>query len=202
MFIQVVKGKTKDAAGIKAAVAKWQTDVKPVAKGYLGSTSGVTADGTTIAVVRFESEAAAQANSDLPEQSAWFEKELSPLLDGQPTFHNCNDVTEFMGGGSDDAGFVQLMIYKPADLNKAKELTKKFEAAGADMGRDDIIGGTSAISSDGTVIDTNYFTSEAAAREGEKAEMPAEMQQLMQEFGEVTGNVEYVDISDPWLYSA
>ncbi len=201
MFIQVVKGKTKDAAGIKAAVAKWQTDVKPVAKGYLGSTSGVTADGTTIAVVRFESEAAAQANSDLPEQSAWFEKELSPLLDGQPTFHNCNDVTEFMGGGSDDAGFVQLMIYKPADANKAKELNKKFE--NVDMsGRPDIIGGTSAVSSDGTFIDTNYFTSEAEARAGEKGEMPAEMQEMMKEYGEVVGNVEYVDISDPWLYSA
>jgi len=201
MFIQVVKGKTKDAAGMKAAIDKWQADVKSGAKGWLGSTGGVAKDGTFVAVVRFESEQAAQANSDRAEQSAWFEKELSPTLDGAPAFYNCTDVTEFMGGGSDDAGFVQLMIYKPSDLNQAKELNKKFE--NLDMsGRPDIIGGTSAVSSDGTVIDTNYFTSEAEARAGEKGEMPAEMQEMMEEYGKVVGDVEYVDLSDPWLHSA
>ena len=201
MFIQVVRGKTNNAAGMKAAIEKWHAEVRPGAKGWLGSTGGVTDDGKFVAVVRFESEEAAQANSDRPEQGAWFEKEMSPNIDGAPTFHNCTDVTEFMGGGSDDAGFVQLMIYKPSDLNKAKELNKKFE--NMDMsGRPDIIGGTSAVSNDGTVIDTNYFTSEAEARAGEKAEMPAEMQEMMKEYGEVVGNVEYVDISDPWLHSA
>jgi hypothetical protein len=200
MFIQVVKGKTKDAAGVKAMGEKWQAELKPGAKGYLGTTSGVADDGTLIVVIRFESQEDAQANSDRPEQGAFFQ-EMLKLLDGQPTFHNCNDVTEFMGGGSDDAGFVQLMIYKPSDLNKAKELNKKYE--NRDMsGRPDIIGGTSAVSTDGTVIDTNYFTSEAEARAGEKGEMPAEMQEMMKEYSEVMGNVEYVDIKDPWLYSA
>jgi hypothetical protein len=200
MFIQVVKGKTKDAAGVKALGETWQAELKPGAKGWLGTTSGVAKDGTFIVVIRFESQEDAQANSDRPEQGAFFQ-EILKLLDGAPTFYNCNDVTTFMGGGSDDAGFVQLMIYKPSDLDKAKELNKKFE--NMDMsGRPDIIGGTSAVSSDGTVIDTNYFTSEAEARAGEKGEMPAEMQEMMKEYGEVVGNVEYVDISDPWLYSA
>jgi hypothetical protein len=200
MFIQVVLGKTKDAAAVKAALEKWQTDVKPVAKGYLGSTSGVADDGTTIAVVRFESEASAQANSDLPEQSAWWEGVMSKAMDGAPTFHNCPEVEEMMGGGSDDAGFVQAMIYKPSDVGKLRELMKKFDPA--DFARPDILGGTTAIATDGTVIDTNYFTSEAAAREGEKMEMPAEMQKAMQEFGELAGDVKYVDLRDPWLYSA
>ncbi len=201
MFIQVVRGKTSNPAGMKAAIDKWQAELKPGAKGWLGSTGGVADDGSFAAVIRFESEAAAQENSDRPEQGAWFSNELSPNIDGAPTFYNCTDVTEFMGGGSDDAGFVQLMIYKPSDLNKAKELNKKFE--NMDMsGRPDIIGGTSAVSSDGTVIDTNYFTSEAEARAGEKAEMPAEMQEMMKEYQEVMGNVEYVDIKDPWLQSA
>ncbi len=201
MFIQVVKSKTKDAAGVKAASDKWQAEVKSGAIGFVGMTGGVADDGTFVVVARFESEEKAQANSDRPEQTAWFQKELSPLLEGAPTFYNCTSVTEFMGGGSDDAGFVQLMIYKPSDLNKAKELNKKFE--NMDMsGRPDIIGGTSAVSADGTVIDTNYFSSEAEARAGEKGEMPAEMQEMMEEYGEVVGNVEYVDLKDPWFISA
>lgn len=199
MFIQVVRGKVKDAAAIKAAGEQWQAEVKPGAKGYLGSTSGVAKDGTFVNVARFESEEAFRSNSDRPERSAWWEK-TSKIFDGTPTAYNCPDVTTFMGGGSDDAGFVQLMIYKPTDLNTLKELNQKFDPA--DFARPDMIGGTSAVATDGTVIDTNYFTSEAEARAGEKGEMPAEMQEMMKEYGEVVGNVEYVDISDPWLYSA
>ncbi|MEX0875043.1 MAG: hypothetical protein WD646_07150 [Actinomycetota bacterium] len=199
MFIQVVRSKAKDPAGLKAAMEKWQTDVKPVAKGFVGATAGVADDGTHVAVVRFESEETARANSDLPEQSAWF-KEVSKLMDGEPTFYDCSDVTLFMGGGSDDAGFVQVMVYKPTDLEKLKELNEKVDPA--DMGRTDIIGGTSAVANDGTVIDTTYFKSETEAREGEKKEMPAEMQTAMKEWGEVIGNVEYIDLRDPWLYSA
>lgn len=199
MFIQVVRGKVKDAAAMKAASESWEAELKPGAKGYLGATEGVTDDGKFIAVVRFESEEAAQANSDRPEQGAWWEK-ASKLFDGDASFYNCPRVETFMSGGSDDAGFVQVMTYKPSDIDKLLAITKEFE--NAPMERKDIIGGTTAIASDGTVFDTNYFTSEAEAREGEKMEMPAEMQKVMEEFGKVTGPVEYIDLKDPWLFSA
>ena len=49
-------------------IKSWRRDVKPGAKGYLGSTSGITPDGRSITLARFESEAAARANSERPEQ--------------------------------------------------------------------------------------------------------------------------------------
>lgn len=199
MFIQVVRGKAKDAAAMRAASEDWDAKLKPGAKGYLGSTEGVADDGTFVAVVRFESEEAARANSDRPEQGKWWE-ETSKLFEGDVEFFDCPRVETFMGGGSDDAGFVQLMVYKPSDINKLLELTKQFE--NMPMERKDILGGTTAISTDGTVIDTNYFTSEAEAREGEKMEMPPEVQKVFEGFGEVTGPVEYIDLRTPWLYSA
>src|SRR3546814_9094548 len=54
------------------------------------------------------SDLSARANSELPEQSAWWEG-MAKLYDGEPTFTESSDVTEWMGGGSDDAGFVQVM---------------------------------------------------------------------------------------------
>ena len=72
MFVQVIQGKAKDAAGLRKQWERWDQELKPAAKGYLGSTAGVTADGEFIALVRFEDEAAARANSDSPEQSAWW----------------------------------------------------------------------------------------------------------------------------------
>lgn len=196
MFIQVIVGKVKDAGAMRAAGERWQKDVAPVAKGFLGITSGVADDGTSVAVVRFSSEQDAKANSDLPEQSAWW-AETSKLFDGAPTFYNCPEVQVMGAGGSDDAGFVQVMIYKPKDLDKVRAAATDFERF-APM-RPDLIGGTTAFATDGTVIDTNYFTSEAEAREGEKAEPPAEFQSMMEDFGRNAGEIRFVDLRDPVL---
>lgn len=199
MFIQVVRGKAKDAAAMRAASDDWNAKLKPGAKGYLGSTEGVADDGTFVAVVRFESEEAARTNSDRPEQGKWWE-ETSKLFEGEVEFFNCPRVETFMEGGSDDAGFVQLMVYKPSDLDALLDLTKQFEEM--PMDRKDILGGTTAVATDGTVIDTNYFSSEKEAREGEKQGMPAEFQKLFERYGELAGPIEYIDLRDPWLYSA
>jgi hypothetical protein len=163
-------------------------------------TNGVTNDGTFVAVVRFEDEASAQANSDRPEQGAWFEK-VSQHFDGEATFYNCPNVDLIMGGGSDDAGFVQIMVYKVKDVAGARALGQEFSKLGAM--RPDIIGGTSASTADGTFVDTNYFTSEAEARAAEKQPMMPEVQQLMNRFGElVVGETEFLDLSSPRMYSA
>ncbi len=195
MFVQVIRGKVKDAEALRSQTETWQRELKPGAKGHLGSTGGVADDGTFVTVVRFESEDAARANSDRPEQSSWW-SETSKLFDGSPTFYDCNEVELTRGGGSDEAGFVQVMIYKPKDLDAVREMSKQFAEF---EGRPDLIGASTAIASDGTVIDTNYFTSEAEARKGEKEEMPAEMQEAMKGFEENVGNVEFIDIRDPWL---
>ncbi len=197
MFIQVVRGRVKDAEAMRSAVETWQRELKPGAKGHLGATAGVADDGTYVAVVRFESEDAARANSDRPEQDAWW-SETSKLFDGKPTFHNCPEVETVLGGGSDEAGFVQVMVYKPKDVNAIKGMAKEFEKMAP--ARPDILGGTTAFATDGTVIDTNYFTSEAEAREGEKKDMPAELQELMSRFEANVGEVEFIDIRDPWLH--
>ncbi len=194
MYAQVIVGKAKDPAAIKAAGEKWQDELRPGAKGYLGVTSGVADDGTAFSIVRFESEADAKANSDRPEQGAWWQ-EMSKNYDGEPTFYDCPEVETFGKGGSDDAGFVQAMIYKPKDVAAVREVSKNFDKF-MDQ-RPDLIGGTTSFATDGTVIDTNYFTSEAAAREGEKKELPAELQEMMQSFGENVGDVRFIDLREP-----
>jgi hypothetical protein len=65
--------------------------------------------------------------------------------------------------------------------------------------RPDVIGDVTVIHSDGTYSDIIYFTSEADAREGEKKEMPAEMQEMFEEFMAALPIDEYLDLKDPWL---
>ena len=53
-----------------------------------------------------------------------------------------------------------------------------------------------AIESDGTFTETIAFTDEAAAREGEQMEMPAE---IGSEFESSIADVEYIDLHRPWF---
>ena len=108
MFVQVVQGRVKDAAGLQKAGELWDQNLKPGAKGYLGSTGGITEDGEFFIAARFESEQAAQTNSDRPEQGEWF-NEMSQTLEGEAKFTNFTNVDTYLGGGSDEAGFVQVM---------------------------------------------------------------------------------------------
>ena len=135
----------------------------------------MTDDGTSVAVVRFESRAQADANSARPEQDAWW-RETSGCFDGEPSFTDYDDAFEWLGGGSDDAGFVQVMRGRVANADGFRKFSQQPMDGLSEM-RPEIIGGTVAIADDGDFTQTIYFTSEAAAREGEKKEMPEEVQQ-------------------------
>ena len=42
MFVQVIQGKVSERADARAAMERWQRELAPDAKGWLGSTAGVT----------------------------------------------------------------------------------------------------------------------------------------------------------------
>jgi hypothetical protein len=196
MFVQIIEGQTNDREGLERQGDRWDAKVRPGAIGFLGVTSGVAADGHAISVVRFESEEAAQQNSDRPEQSAWWE-ETAKLFDGDVSFTQSSDVQLFMGGGSNDAGFVQIMKSSGIDRGRLAKLDEAFEKL-AHL-RPDLIGGLRVWTGEDSCVEVNYFTSEAEARKGESQEMPPEAQALMAEFGDMMQNTEYIDLSDPFL---
>ena len=196
MFVQVIEGRTSDPAAVKKQGERWQQELRPGAVGYLGATAGSTADGRTVAIVRFEDEASARANSARPEQTAWFE-EMAKLYDGEPTFAESTDVTEWMGGGSDDAGFVQVMKSTGVDRAQVEKMDAAFEPFAGQ--RPDLLGGLRIWTGPNSCVDVAYFTSEAEARKGEQADVPDEMKEIMAEFGEM-GETEYLDLTDPQLH--
>jgi hypothetical protein len=198
MFVQVIQGRTSDASQVRAQLDKWVKEVAPGAVGWLGSTSGVTEDGRVIALARFESEEAAQQNSDRPEQSAWWQ-EMAALFSDEPVFHNSSSVEVDTPGDPSQAGFVQIMQGRSKDPDRQRELMANDPTDWASF-RPDILG-TVSIAHDGDAWTMAiYFTSEAAAREGEQKEPPPEMQQMMKEMDELSiGEPVFYDLKDPWL---
>lgn len=199
MFVQFIHGKVKDAEGIRKQMDKWEQNVKPGAIGFLGSTAGVTEDGQMVMAARFESEEAAQKNSSRPEQDEWW-SETAPLFDGDPAFHDYTETRLSRGGGSDDAGFVQVMHGKVNNPQKAKEMAEDMEDQVANT-RPDVIGSVDCWKDNGGFTTLIYFTSEAEARENESKEMPAEAQEQMAEWQAITEKIEYYDLKEPRFIS-
>lgn len=199
MFIQVIQGKISDPRKMEASVRRWTEELAPGARGWLGSTCGITDDGTLVYVVRFASEAEARANSDRPEQDRYW-AEASKLFTGEATFHDCSDVQTLLAGGSDRAGFVQVMQGRVRDVDRLKAINAEVERT-LPQHRSDVIGMTVAFSDDGTCTQTVYFTSEEDARRNESKERPPELAEIFDEEQNLIQNLAYYDLRDPWLLS-
>ena len=198
MFIQIIEGRTSDADGFRRFLEQRRPEAMKGAIGFLGATTVIASDGTVVTMARFESAEKAAKNAARPEQTAFFE-ELKKHLVGAPTFHESTEVETFLGGGSDDAEFVQFMIGTATDKAKAKasenEMTPTLESL-----RPDVLGGITAWDGDWW-CQAIYFVSEAAAREGEKKfeSMPADDRARFDEMMGAYGEPRFVDGPNPIL---
>lgn len=199
MFVQVIQGRAKDPAAVRRQFEKWSTELMPSAEGFLGSTGGVSSDGEFIAVARFESEEAARRNSDRPEQGAWWSDTEGYLEDVR--FQDSTDVEVWAGGGSDDAGFVQVMqgVMTQEDRARMREVDELFQKEMPKL-RPDIIGGITAWVGE-SFTSVNYFKSEDEARAGEKKEMPSELQKGFEEWQAAMKDLNFIDLQDPFMVS-
>ena len=200
MFIQVIQGRCTDADALHRQMDRWRDELEPGAQGWLGGTYGITDDGEFVGVVRFDSRASAEANSARPEQGAWWE-ETARYFDGEASFHDCDDVTMMLDGGSDDAGFVQVIQGRLSDPDRFRHMME----GPMDMlheARPDIIGGTIAVDADGFFTQTMAFRTESEAREGEKKSPPPEAQAEMDEMTALMSDVSYHDLHHPWFATA
>lgn len=197
MFAQIIEGTTSDADGLRRQGERWQSEVRPGATGFLGATAGVTADGRAITIARFDSEASARANSDRPEQGAWW-AETQKYYDGEVTFTESSDVEESLGGGSNDAGFVQVMKSSGVDRDRMKQFDDQIERFA--RSRPDLLGSVRIWTGADRCVEVAYFTNEADARAGEKAELPAELQAMMADFEDMMQGTEFIDLTEPHLH--
>ena len=200
MFIQVIEGKTNDPEALHRQIEAWQRDLKPGAIGYLGSTGGCTSTGDCILVARFESPEAAQRNSERPEQTQWWH-ETEKCFDGAPRFHESTEVQVMTHGELDGARFVQVMEGHVTDRNRAIALEHDADPILAEA-RPDLLGSMTAYFDGDEFTELAYFTSEEAAREGERKDLPSDAATAFAEWQDVMKIERYMDLPDPWLMKA
>jgi hypothetical protein len=200
MFIQVIQGTCHDQARARELMDQWLADISPGATGWLGGTYGFTDEGELLAVVRFDSREAATANSERPEQQEWWSR-MEPLFDGVE-FHDCDRVVMMLDGGSDEAGFVQVIRGRMDDPDALEAGMREMESM-LHEARPEIIGATFAIEPDGTFTETVAFTDEAAARESERRTVPdsGPMHEAMAGWQRMVHDLRFHDLHQPWFAS-
>ena len=202
MFIQVVEGTVADARRFRAQLARWATDLRPGAYGYLGSTGGVTDDGRGIFVLRFATEDDARRNADRYEQGAWW-AETRTCFEGPARVHETTDVHLMRHGDADAAGFVQVLTGRVSD----REAARRFDVVADDalaVLRPDLLETITAYHDDGGFTELAYFRSEREAREAEVATptgVSAEVAETLARFEDTMRTERYLDLRQPWLTS-
>jgi len=157
MFVQLIEGTTHEPEALRSQLERWERELRPQAVGFLGATAGVDPTGHVFDIARFESEEAARANSDRPQQGQWW-AETERCLDPGTTFTESTDVELLMDGGSDEARFVQVMHSTGVDRDRMHELDAALEPYLAQ--RPEILGAIRIWTAPDACVEVVYFTDE------------------------------------------
>ncbi|HET7385830.1 MAG TPA: hypothetical protein VFJ19_04110 [Nocardioidaceae bacterium] len=196
MFIQVIESKSTRQDEVRALSRRWVEELSPGARGWLGGTFGFTEDDRFVGVVRFESREAATANSGRAEQGEWA-MQMAKLMDEPARFHDCDEAMTMFDGGSDSAGFVQVVRGRVGDRAQLEGLMT--DTGDLHRMRPEIIGATLGIDADGSFFQTVSFTSEESARASEQQlDMPADVRDRIEA---AMRDVSYLDLRAPWFTS-
>lgn len=194
MFLQIMYGKVADESLLRKQMDVWRQEFRDQAIGYLGSTSGFTDDGHFIALARFESADAARANSDRPEQGAWWEA-MASAFEGDVEFTDCDDVDLIHEGGSDSAGFVQIMKGRAVDPDKLRTAADEMETE-MTLARPDVVGVVVGWHGDREFTQAVYFSSEEEARKAEAVESESDAADDAW-LAMIDGDLTFIDLHDP-----
>lgn len=166
-----------------------------VLPGWLGAAAGIARGNRFYASHRFESRAAADEAFATEKVSFWCEELERHIVD--PETRQSDDAKILIHGDASRAGFVQLIMGRTSDR-------AGMEAVNAGMQevmrahRPDVLG--SLIFWEGErFTEIVFFTSELEARAAESREFPGGLEGLFGELLQLTDDLEFVDLTDPWL---
>jgi hypothetical protein len=164
--------------------------------GWLGGTYGFTDDDRFLGIVRFDSSTACLESAAMDGAAMWWAG-AEALFDGDCDIHESEDVSIMLAGGSDDAGFVQVMQGRVTDADRYRHfMTDTAMTSMLHDARPEIIGAVLAMEPNGRFVETIAFTDEDSARRGEQIDMPADMEA---DFQAAMADVEYIDLHKPWF---
>ena len=189
MFVHVVRAPAADPGPLLEQVARLPAMLGTEAAGFLGLTAGISDEGDFVAVARFAS----------PGGDAWWAA-LEPWLAGPPTVRASSEVELLLGGGSDEAGFIEVIEGHATDRHRFMVLERQLEQRFA-AERPDFLGSQIIWWADGSWLEVAYFTSEDDLRAADARGLSPEVEELVSAWEGVARPSAQLDLADPFLSS-
>jgi hypothetical protein len=186
VFVQVVSARVADGTALVEHLCR----LRPGDDAFLGLTAGVSADRRFVSVARFSR----------PPGTAWWAP-LERWLDGSVEVRESSDVELLLGGGSDRAGYVEIIEGRTTDRMRFMHLERQLEQRFA-AERPDFLGSMLVWWADGTWLEMAYFTSEADVRAGDASVLPPDVRQLVAAWEDVARPSSQLELINPCLSSA
>ncbi len=199
MFIQVVSGDVADHSVLRRQLQRWVVELRPGAVGFLGSTAGITPQGHFVSVARFDDKPAARSNRERPEQAQWW-KDTERCFNGPVEFRESADLDFLGNGGSDSAGFVQVIEGRTGDRARFMVLEREIER-GFVKERPDFIGSMLVWWDSGAWLEVAYFSSEEQTRAAEQSGLSEGLTNVFSEWQGLAAPSSYFDLTQPLLFS-
>jgi hypothetical protein len=196
MLAETIRGGVSDPKAMSAAFESWVQEIAPGARGWLGSTGGVTDDNDLFILTRFESEEEATAHEERPEQGQFW-AEVSCLFRGEPTVQTSTQVYFDTNGDLNSTGFVQVRFGQLGNVDRMMALMA--ENSPWRTSRAEILGIVGVDFGDGRFTNLVYFNSYDTAHDGEK-DLPPDVRTRMDEMRSLlVGELEVLDLKNPWF---
>ena len=187
-FVVLAQGAAADPDALRRSWEDWQERARASAGGWLGSTAGIAPAGHWLAALRYSSEEEARAARD----------DVGSFLPGVTAVELTGDVQVVEGNGSPAAGrFVQVMRAHVPDRRRLEDVEAAIGDRFAAL-RPDFLTGIRAWTGADRLTVVDWFTSEAEARAGEAAGIPADLGSLFGEWMSLLHDVEWNDLVEPW----
>jgi hypothetical protein len=185
MFLQVYRGRVSDPAATHAALDRWSGSL---GSGWQGTTAGVTEEGQSVTLVRYDS---ADAAVPTGARRTWW-TEMCGLSSEPMTCQDCVQVMTQLRGDAPDAAFVQVIQGRISDLDRLQQVLADASSWQTEV-RTDLIGGYLGLHGDGGFTQAAYFT----AGDGGPDQPPVDTREL----DELVGDLAFFDLWQPWAYS-
>lgn len=196
MFVLTVEARTSRPAALRRHVLTWPSVVGRDAMGWLGNTAGVSADGELVLLLRFASQEAAWATSDLPGSAQWWQ-DCRRLLDTPPQITESTAVTGILQGGSDDAAAVRI-TRGSGSRTRLRDSVRQLESLPA-AERAPVVGGFVAWHDGGRFTEALYLASPAGELDQRAAS--SALRQILDAQDAAMREGRVVELVEPWLAS-
>lgn len=116
MFAQSLQGRVGDKDALRNGWLKWSDELALGGQGWRGSTAGIHDGDGFVALVLFDSEAAARRNGEPREERVWWER-FNKDLRGEAHAHDCIRVDILLDRGWAAAGFARAITGRVSDAS-------------------------------------------------------------------------------------